>query len=81
MKLRVKLFGSVRDDVGADFIEVDVPGQTSAQDLVSNLKRKYDALSIRKGPLLVAVNQKLAEPNTPIRDNDEIAIFPMVSGG
>lgn len=29
----------------------------------------------------VAVNQEYAEPNHPLRDGDEVALFPPVTGG
>ena len=32
-------------------------------------------------PLLTAVNQELASPQTPVADGDEVAIFPPVTGG
>ena len=32
-------------------------------------------------PLLAAVNQEMADPNTPVEDGDEIAFFPPVTGG
>jgi molybdopterin converting factor small subunit len=29
----------------------------------------------------VAVNQSYAKPSTPVRDGDEVALFPPVTGG
>ncbi len=31
--------------------------------------------------LLCAVNMEYAEPSTPVRDGDEVAFFPPVTGG
>jgi molybdopterin synthase sulfur carrier subunit len=31
--------------------------------------------------VMMAVNQELAEPNTPLNDGDELAFFPPVTGG
>jgi len=39
-----------------------------------------DALSDR-GAIRVAVNQAYAKPGDPIGPNDEVALFPPVSGG
>lgn len=81
MKVRVRLFGSVRDDLGTESIEIEVPSRITVDLFVTELKSKYKQLSGRKGPLLVAVNQNLGAPGTVINEGDEVAVFPMVSGG
>ncbi|HEX2830186.1 MAG TPA: molybdopterin converting factor subunit 1 [Burkholderiales bacterium] len=32
-------------------------------------------------PIRAAVNQEMAAPDTPVKDGDEIAFFPPVTGG
>ena len=32
-------------------------------------------------PIRAAVNQEMASPDTPVKDGDEIAFFPPVTGG
>ena len=37
--------------------------------------------ALESSQLLVAVNQTMASPETPIQDRDEVAFFPPVTGG
>jgi molybdopterin synthase sulfur carrier subunit len=39
-------------------------------------------MTLREGErLMMAVNQEIVRPEAPIRDGDEIGIFPPVTGG
>ncbi|QTF08928.1 molybdopterin synthase sulfur carrier subunit [Brenneria izadpanahii] len=39
------------------------------------------ALALESGKLLAAVNQSLVDMQHPLRDGDEVAFFPPVTGG
>lgn len=39
------------------------------------------SLALESGKLLAAVNQTLVELSHPLRDGDEVAFFPPVTGG
>jgi len=39
------------------------------------------ALALESGKLLAAVNQTLVPMSHPLRDGDEVAFFPPVTGG
>jgi molybdopterin synthase sulfur carrier subunit len=56
----------------------------TAADLLSYLRGRGDpwAEALAEGEtVLIAVNQAMARPETPIRDRDEVALFPPVTGG
>ena len=74
-------FGAARDAVGEDQIQLQLdPGLTVAQ-AKEQLISRYPSLSRFEKSLLLAVNQQYAESNRELRDGDELAIFPPVSGG
>jgi len=53
-------------------------------NLVALLRKRGGAWSEVLGEdetILAAVNQEMAHPETPIKDGDEVAFFPPVTGG
>ena len=85
MKVRVLYFASVREKVGRDAEELDVPaGVATVAALCSHLRSRganYQNAFSEKTLLRAAVNQDMAQPSAPIRAGDEVAFFPPVTGG
>jgi molybdopterin converting factor subunit 1 len=79
MKYTVKAFGIAKDIVGGKEIAVEQSEQTVAA-LRAKLIATYPQLSGLKS-LLIAVNNVYAEDQDVIREGDEIALIPPVSGG
>ncbi|HET8735816.1 MAG TPA: MoaD/ThiS family protein [Pricia sp.] len=80
--MEVLLFGIARDIVGEGSFRFDA-GE-SAPGSVSDLKEKLKNIfpEFRKlSSLAVAVNSTYAEDGYRLKDGDEIAIIPPVSGG
>jgi len=85
MKLKVLYFASIREKVGRDAEEIDVPGGVSTvAALRSHLQARggawAEALAETK-LLRMAVNQDMARNTAPIKAGDEVAFFPPVTGG
>ena len=60
------------------------PGVTDLAGLRAALTNRGGAWAVELAdskPIRVAVNQQMAGPATPVRDGDEIAFFPPVTGG
>ncbi len=78
-------FASLAEDLGLKSEKFALPADChTVEQLVALLRargepyaRAFDG-SVR---ILVAVNQEMSEPAAKIRDNDEIAFFPPVTGG
>ncbi len=81
MKVRVLFFGLAHDSVGFDREEVEITDAESLADLRRHYESRFPRLNELSGSLLVAVNQEIAEPSRLLRDGDEVAFLPPVSGG
>lgn len=75
MSIQVKFFASLRDKIGKADIELD-----AAKD-ISEVWALATDNAPRPDNILVAVNLDYARFDTPIKDGDEVAFFPPVTGG
>ena len=81
MRLRVKLFATYREIVGVkDVAWTAEPGTTLGEFLDAFLGR-HPRLATHRDTMMLAVNQAFADPAQVLRDGDEIALLPPVSGG
>ncbi len=84
MKITVRYFALLRERMGH---ESEVLTWDDAEPTVARLRRhladRAPALAgmLRDGTLLVAVNREYAAAGSVLRDGDEVALFPPVSGG
>ncbi|EPJ3742864.1 molybdopterin synthase sulfur carrier subunit [Proteus mirabilis] len=80
--IKVLFFAQVRELVGVDSLELQNDYLT-VDDLRRALINKGDrwALALEDGKLLSAVNQSFVQGNYAIKDGDEVAFFPPVTGG
>ena len=80
--LRVLFFAQTRELIGLDAIEVN-ENFTTVEELRQNLAAKGDkwALALQSDKLLVAINQTLMPLESAVKNGDEIAFFPPVTGG
>lgn len=77
MAIRVKYFASLREKMGR--VEENLVAEGLAD--VSAVWRAVDENRPMPDQLLCAVNHEYAKPDTPVRDGDEVAFFPPVTGG
>ncbi|AFC99638.1 molybdopterin synthase subunit MoaD [Methanocella conradii HZ254] len=87
MMLKFRLFANFREKAGKKEIALDVNGDT-VMDAVRALIEAYpglEPLMLQEGKIKpyvnVLVNGRRAEPSDRVKDGDELAIFPPVSGG
>ncbi len=81
MTFNFLLFATLKDKIGKNQISLHAGEPASLADLLSVLYREYPQLEPYKNSILVAVNQKFASADQPVHAEDEIALFPPVSGG
>ena len=80
MKIRILTFGAAQDITGAAQVELDLPEAETVAGLRAALYVRYPGLT-RLSSLLFAVNTQYASDETRVRENDEVALIPPVSGG
>ncbi|PIE80470.1 MAG: molybdopterin converting factor [Chloroflexi bacterium] len=81
MKLEIKLFATFKDLAGQDTIQVTVASPATVDTLKTAVAAAYPALKPALSTTLVSVNKTFAFPETKLQADDEIAMFPPVSGG
>lgn len=81
MSIQIKYFASLRDELGRD-------GDELASDVLNGTSLTVAGLWQRLWPdtplpanTLIAINQEYSEREQTLRDGDEVAFFPPVTGG
>jgi molybdopterin synthase sulfur carrier subunit len=81
MSIRVLFFASLADVVGNREIAVDASGFTDVKSIFDKFAGDYPALQTYRSSVLFALNSEFARPAAEVKDGDEVAFFPPVSGG
>jgi molybdopterin synthase catalytic subunit len=80
MRISVRLFAGLRERAGADRIEVELPEDARAGDVLAAMAGTPVG-ALAPGQCIVAVNREYARPDAPVGRDDEVALIPPVSGG
>ncbi len=80
MNIRVKLFASLREAAGRTTIDLTLPDGATVADALAALDGQLRPAS-QGTRVAVAINRRYVEPNTGLREGDELALLPPVSGG
>lgn len=81
MRVRVRLFATLREIVGSRQLTWSAEEGLTAAGLVDQLSAKYPRLAAHRATMLVAVNESFAPPERALKEDDEVALMPPVSGG
>ena len=81
MKVHVLFFGMLKEVAGRSSEVCELPEDSSAQSLLAMLVEKYPGIRESLASIAIAVNQHYCPPDTKLRNGDEIALLPPVSGG
>ena len=81
MHVTVRLFARLRELAGASELRREVPDGSTALDVWHTLTHEWPTLADYTKAISVAVNEEYARLTARVRDGDEIAFLPPVSGG
>ncbi len=81
MRVTVRLFARLRELAGHDTLTVDVTSPATVADVWTSVTETHPALAPFGRAVSVAVNADFARMTSPVRDADDIAFLPPVSGG
>lgn len=79
MKVTVRFFAQFREIIGKKQKEVEIEDDMTLHDIISRLRTEYP--NLKKQKIIVSLNHKYAHPEEILKHDDEVAIFPPVSGG
>ena len=81
MHIKLRFFASLRERLGRSEDSCEVPEGATVRTVWETLKQKHPALVEVERSLAFAVAQEYVDGDHPLRDNDELAFIPPVSGG
>ncbi len=79
--LSIKLFASIRQAMNSDEIKINIDNEITVLQMKQIIFETFPNLKKSNIPFFVAVNHKYSKDSDVIEANDEIALFPHVSGG
>jgi molybdopterin synthase catalytic subunit len=74
VKISVRLFAGLRERAGADRVELELPDDARAGDVLA-------AMGLQPGQCIVALDREYARADERVRPDHEVALIPPVSGG
>jgi molybdopterin converting factor subunit 1 len=81
MRVRVRLFASLREAAGEPAAELVLRPGARVEDAWLALVERHPALAARRPSLAAAVNRGYAAFDALLGEGDEVAFIPPVSGG
>jgi len=81
VNVKVRLFASYREAVGASQVELSLACGSRGQAVWTALVSRYPTLARLPEPSGYAVNDEYVDGGRLLRDDDEVALIPPVSGG
>jgi len=81
MRVTIRLFARLRDLVGQGELVRDLPAPSTVATVWDQLAAEFPAVAPYAASMSCAVNADYARLTTVVRDGDEIAFLPPVSGG
>lgn len=80
MRVRVKFFGIVQDAAGSKGKSLRLPEGSCVADAWRILSGEWKNAAVLP-KLMFAVNQEFTKPTATLKDGDELALIPPMSGG
>ena len=78
--VNVRFFGPAREWAGLDALPLDLPDGATVGVVAGQLADRFPTLGAALG-IRLAVNRSFVPLDVALRDGDEVAVIPPVSGG
>jgi len=81
--IRVLFFAKIKDQIRKDFFDLESEFPTTVSKVRNSLISEFSEHEslFKSGYALCAVNQQISNEETIIKNGDEVAFFPPVTGG
>ena len=80
-RIKVLFFATLRDRAGINYVDLEIPVDTTVQDLKELVVDAYPGLKETMETVVISVNREFAFDESIVPENAEVAMFPPVSGG
>jgi len=77
MSITVKFFASLRETIGKASVNLDTDNIATAADVWQIATDNHEPID----NMLIAINMEYANLDESVKDGDEVAFFPPVTGG
>ena len=81
MLITIRLFARLREIAGAPELAIELPDEAHVRDAWAALAARHPELAAYERSISCAVNEDYARMTAALRDGDEVAFLPPVSGG
>jgi len=81
VRVRVRFFARYREATGHERLDVDVPEGGTVETAWKAIVARHPDLARYRPYTLFAVGHDYVEPDHPLGPDDELCLFPPVSGG
>ena len=75
MQIKVKLFASLRNQIGKKELEINISDQDNVRNVVKSLNLS------EKDNFITMINGVDCKLNQNLNDGDVLSVFPMIAGG
>ncbi len=81
MKIRVLLFGVLKDMLARSVDTIDLPEGARVREVILYYSKVSPRFEAMVPSLAISVNQEYSRPDRALREGDEVGLLPPVSGG
>ena len=81
VRVKVKLYASFREIVGAKEEDLELEEGTTVQMLLEDYVKRFPQIGRFREHIILSVNKEYGAPAKKLKDGDEVSFLPPVSGG